>query len=500
MATSPHQGLRPVVVAVDCGTQSVRVAAFDRAGARVALARQALTAMGTSAALLERVNACARALTAKLDSSKHRVVALSITGQRATTIPVVANPGDDTPILSWTEARPASRRPTPPVWLRAWTRMTGRDALLNALQRRAPINRLWADQFPVWRDVRQFHTVQGWLARQWTGEVTDADAAQAGFWPFNHRRRRWQPPGHWQWRALAVRRSQLPSLVRPGMRLGSLTPTAANATGLPAGVPVIAAGSDKGCEVLAASGDDRMVISLGSAATVTRPLPAFQYVQPLRPAYAASDGASWDAEMQLDAGFRSVTAFIENEQRRDPALSLRLEQLDGALSERRPRDDDLVYLPFSARNLTFPGHRETGGWTDPRRAAEATVEARYGAVVEGILMALRFASGRLDARFPGRDGRLITGGGSGSAPVAEMAAAVFGTSVEVPSDRESSLRGAALTAAVGCGWFADFRAARSRFNVAVQRVAPGAAAAVYERRYRRIYEPLLAMTPQKRAG
>ena len=48
-----------------------------------------------------------------------------------------------------------------------------------------------------------------------------------------------------------VESEKLPHVVEPGERIGTITKEASAQTGIGEGVPVVACGSDKGCETLA---------------------------------------------------------------------------------------------------------------------------------------------------------------------------------------------------------------------------------------------------------
>src|SRR5206468_3716256 len=93
----------------------------------------------------------------------------------------------------------------------------------------------------LYRRIRHYLLLSGFLTHRLTGRFIDSLAAQVGYLPFDYRRLAWAKPGDWSWRAAPIDRDWLPELVAPGGRLGDLTPDAAAIVGLPAGTPVIAA-------------------------------------------------------------------------------------------------------------------------------------------------------------------------------------------------------------------------------------------------------------------
>ena len=98
-------------------------------------------------------------------------------------------------------------------------------------------------------------------------------------------------PGDWKWTVAPIDPAWLPELVAPAARLGELTAAAAAVTGLPAGLPVIAAAADKACEVLGSGAvtPDVVGISYGTAATANITSPRYVEPIPLDPAVPGGD-------------------------------------------------------------------------------------------------------------------------------------------------------------------------------------------------------------------
>lgn len=456
----------PTVLALDCGTQSLRAGVFNRDGDLLGLGRVPAKpglAVTTDRTWAAAVSAVREALEA---AGGARPEAVAVTGQRASLVPCGPD-GAYGRVLAWNEPGTAEQVPPLPSWLRAWARLSGAHELLEALQQRAPVNRLRCDNPGTWSATRRYRMLPGWLAHRMTGEDTDCSAAQVGYLPFDHRRGRWHGPRHWKWRALSMRSEQVPQLAPPGQALGSLTPEVAGELGLPAGTPVIACGTDKGCEVLAAGvlQPGPAVLSLGSAATVSVHLDQFSNVQRYRPAYVAASGAGWHAEVQLDHGLRLVSAFLAEVAASDPEAAWSLAALDGQLAERAPALDDPVFLPFLRPNLTHPVSHRAEGWL----GNPAGIADRYAGIVSGVFFALRAGLDHLEQRFGSAGPMVACGGGARSKALLRWGAACLGRPLVQPRQPESSLLGAAMTAAVGAGWYPGFaeaaQAMRGGFDV-----------------------------------
>src|SRR5512139_1753069 len=109
-----------------------------------------------------------------------------------------------------------------------------------------------------------------------------------------------------------MRREILPDLVPPTGRLGEITPAAAEATGIPAGLPLIAAAADKACEVLGSGALEPSIgaLSLGTTATFNTTHRRYVEAIPLVPPYPAAIPGAWSLEMQIHRGFWLVEWYL----------------------------------------------------------------------------------------------------------------------------------------------------------------------------------------------
>ena len=107
-------------------------------------------------------------------------------------------------------------------------------------------------------------------------------AGQVGYVPFDYKRHRWAGNRDWKCRLVEIDRCKLPELVRPGEILGEISAEAAEATGIPRGLALIAAGADKACEVLGSGclEPDIGCLSYGTTATINTVHP--RYIEPTR--------------------------------------------------------------------------------------------------------------------------------------------------------------------------------------------------------------------------
>lgn len=482
-----------LLLAIDVGTQSVRALLFDRGGERVGRAQvplePAFTAPQPGGAEQDAAAywaALARAVTSLW--SQHdaaRVAAVALTTQRGTVVCADAHGVPLRPAIVWPDQRLAtSPPPLGPLWSTLFG-VAGARPLLRHLQRQAEANWLAQHEPDLWRRTQRFGLLSAWLTLRLTGRWADSAACQVGYLPFDYRRQHWARPFDWHWRALAIRREQLPQLVPAASALGGLAEAAAAALGLPAGLPVVAAAADKACEVLGCGALEPTTaqLSFGTAAAINSTQPRYLEVQRLLPAYPAALPGAFNTEVHVPRGFWLVSWF-----KREFGGSE--EQYDALLAATPPGAMGLVALPHWSPGLRDPGPEAKGalvGFGDVHTRAHL-----YRALLEGIVMQLRAGRERIERRTGRRLTRLVVaGGGSQSDGAMQIAADVFGLPAERPRWSDASALGAAMLAAAGLGWHADVRAAAAAMARPGRIFTPQPdAVRLYDALYAEVFRPL----------
>lgn len=482
---------RRLVLAVDVGTQSVRALAFDRAGTLHGRARVALEppfhvpqpgwaeqdAAVWWRALADACNEVVRQVGAQA------LAALALTTQRGS---IVAAREDGTPLrpaIVWPDQRLCGH---PPPLGAGWSllfALGGARGLVQGLQRQAEVN--WLAEHEPALAAERITLLSGWLSHRLVGDWVDSTACQVGYLPFDYRRQRWAAPGAWQWRALAIRAAQLPRLLPPGALLGALDARAAADCGLPPGLPVVAAAADKACEVLGAGAAAPGVahLSLGTAAAINATGARYREVQRLLPAYPAALPGAFNSEIHVERGFWLVRWFLRE-------FGADERDLEALLAATPPGAMGLLALPHWSPGLRDPGPEAKGaliGFGDVHGRAHV-----YRALVEGLLMQLRRGRDTIERRSGRRLARLVvSGGGSCSDGVLQIAADVFGQVAERPRLADASALGAAMLAAQQLGWWPDAAVAAQAMAGPVDRFEPRPEAVqLYDRLYAEVFGPL----------
>ncbi|WP_334137196.1 FGGY-family carbohydrate kinase, partial [Muricomes intestini] len=114
-------------------------------------------------------------------------------------------------------------------------------------------------------DVKYIVASSGYITHRLTGEFKDTVANYEGVWPIDVDKWNWSDdPAAYE--AVGIPREMLFDLVMPGDILGYVTKEAAEATGFPEGLPVVATSNDKAVEGLGTGcmGETTACISLGT--------------------------------------------------------------------------------------------------------------------------------------------------------------------------------------------------------------------------------------------
>jgi sugar (pentulose or hexulose) kinase len=480
MATS-----KDLLLAIDNGTQSVRALLFDPSGNLLAKSRVPIEPyFSTSPGLAEQhphvfwdtlCLAC-QGLWDMLgkgdlkDVTQERIAGVALTTQRSTMINLDQENQPLRPAIVWLDQR--RTQGLPPVgglWGLAF-RLSGMSRTVAYLQAEAEANWIRTNQPEIWAKTRKFVYLSGYLTYRLTGRLVDSVGCQVGYLPFDYKKQRWASKFDWKWQAVPIKPDMLLDLVPPTQILGEITPQAAEATGIPAALPLVAAASDKACEVIGAGCLEPHVgcLSYGSAATINTTHRRYVEVIPLIPPYPAAVPGSYSLEIQIYRGYWMVSWFksefghheqlLADEQGLEPEALF--DQLVGAVP---PGSHGLVLQPYWSPGLKVPGPEAKGaviGFGDVHTRAHL-----YRAILEGLAYALREGAQRTVKRsgVPITELR-IAGGGSQSNAAMQLTADVFGLPTSRPHVYEASGLGAAIDTAVGLGLHPDFKTAVSEMT------------------------------------
>lgn len=468
--------MQDVIVGLDAGTSVIKAVAFTLDGAEIAVAGTKnslhLSSDGTATQDMARCwQDCAatlRDLVARLDPGRYRVVALGVTGHGDGTWLI---DGAGAPIgegLTWLDSRAAG-------WVAAYAggpadriRFEATGTGITACQQGAQLN--WmrhAMPEALGRAATAFHC-KDWLYLQLTGvRATDPSEASLTFGNF---RTRTYDDAVMDALGLSGLRHLLPPIVDGARTTHPLTPGAARATGLPAGLPVALGyldatctalgsgvhegGRGYGCTIVGSTGVHMKSmavedVDLGGA------MGGYVLVLPM-PGRVAQMQTNMSGTLNLDWILGLGRDLVVDCGHPPPDLLARLEDWLGKTGTSTP-----VYHPYISRA------GERGPFVDPHaRAGFLGLDTGHrfgdlvGGVVEGLAMAARDCYGAMGGTPP--EVRL-TGGAARSQGLRRIMADVLGVPVRPALRHEAGTAGAAMVASVATGVDADMEACITRW-------------------------------------
>jgi sugar (pentulose or hexulose) kinase len=495
------------ILAIDVGTQSVRALLFDLRGTLIASSKVPIEPyVSPQPGWAEQdpelywrsmAEACARLRAEPAAAHPEALAGLTITTQRGTVVVSDADGRPLRPAIVWLDQRRTEGlAPIGGRYGAAFRALRIRDTVA-AFQADAEANWLARHEPDVWARTRRFGLLSAFLMARLVGRWVDADAAQVGYLPFDFKRRRWAAAGDWKWQIAPFRRETLPDLVESTGRLGELTPAAADHLGLPAGLPVIAAGADKACEVLGSGALEPSIaaLSYGTAATVNTTHRRYVEAIPLVPPYPAAVPGAWSLEVQIYRGYWLVEWFTREFGDREVARSGAAGRepqalLDDLLESTPPGAMGLLLQPTWSPGVRVPGPEAKGaiiGFGDVHTRAHL-----YRALIEGLAYALRDGLERSERRSHVHATEVrVAGGGARSGAILQLTADIFGRPASRPHTTEASGLGAAICASVGLGLHRDPETAvREMTRIGETREPDPATAARYDELYERVYRRL----------
>ena len=460
-------------LSIDNGTQSVRAIVFDGQGQLIAKSKidiepyfsnQKGWAEQHADYFWDSLCQACQELWPKLPIPKESIVAVSVTTQRATVVPMGKDNQPLRPAISWLDQRQVETKPKLGKLESALMSLIRAKPLVDLMHSQAEANWIEQNEPDIWQQVHKFLLLSGYHNYKLTGQYNDAVASIVGFVPFEYKTQQWADKKDWKWRAMPIRPEMLPKVSPAGSVLGEITAAAADATGIPKGLPLIASGSDKACEVLGTGCIDNETGSLSYGSLATLNITSDKYLEaiPFYPAYPGVIPNTFNIEMMVQRGYWMVSWFKKE-------FGLQEEQL-AAHQDTSPEsmfDELLAKVPAGCEGLMLQPYWSPSNGDGPEtRGAiigfneEHTRAHLYRAMIEGLTYALREGKELLEKRSGKSISRLVvSGGGSQSDQIMQITADIFGMTVMRPHTFETSSLGAAIASAVGIGLYPDFSTA-----------------------------------------
>jgi sugar (pentulose or hexulose) kinase len=465
---------KDLLLAIDNGTQSLKALVFDPEGQLLAkqqvkftpyFSEQPAWAEQDPEIFWQTLCQACQGLWQNHRVDRQNIAGVALTTQRGTVVNVDKNGKPLRPAMLWLDQRKTyGLPPVGGLWGMIF-KLAGLTKTVAYLQAEAEANWISTYQPEIWQNTHKYLLLSGYLTYKLVEKFVDSVGCQVGYIQFDYKRLRWAAGWDWKWRVLPFDPALLPKLIPPAQTLGTITTRASKETGIPEGLPLIAAAADKACEVIGSGSLKSSIGCLSYGTTATINVTHKKYVEPipLLPAYPAAVPDYHTMEVQVYRGYWMVKWFKEQfghlEKQAAAGQGLSPEELfDKLVDDIPPGSMGLILQPYWTPGLKMPGPEAKGaiiGFGDVHTRAHL-----YRSILEGLAFALREGKERIErrSRTPITSLR-VSGGGSQSRNALQLTADIFGLPTARPHLYETSGLGAAIDAAVGLGLHKDFQTA-----------------------------------------
>ncbi len=476
------------VLVIDCGATNIRVVGINAAGKTLAQASEANEPVRERGAgkgwfiwdlerLWKIIGGLARKVVRRIGAPSIKAVTVTTWGADGT---LVDEKGRLThPLIAWRCER------TAPI-AEAVSRRIGRRRLFDVagypvIHFNTIFRMAWlAENAPdALKKASAFLMTPGLVSMKLTGKPSiDPTIASTGM-NMNLAKRDWSDE---LLAEVGFPRRLLPRWVEPGSIIGEVTKSAAKATGLAAGTPVVAAGHDTQFALIGSGiAPGEAVVSSGTWEILIARSPRFT------PNDASFEGGllyecdaqpgCWNPQLLMMGS--GVLEWVAGRWYGDIGQrKARYGVMIGEASEESAGSGGVVLLPSFAG--TGPNQRYGTKGTLLGLTLNTTRAQVYRAALEGLAFQLKDALAVFKAAAGIEPEALrVVGGGAKNRLWNQIRADVTGLPVVVPAETEATALGAAIVALVGAGVYASIDEARDEIDFGETRVEPSRVASAY---------------------
>jgi len=492
------------ILSIDCGTQSLRALLFSDDGTLIAKhkieyqpyfsAKPGWAEQNPEIFWNALVNA-AKQLKDKMPAEYEKITGVGITAQRDTMINLDQNGTPLRPAITWLDQRKAPVHYQPNALMQLIYKSAGMYEALLKSQTSGKCNWIRAYQPDIWAKTYKYLQVSGYLNYKLTGDFTDSVASQIGHIPFDYKKMQWASENQIAFKLFPVEKEKLATLAAPGEMIGDVSKEASEQTLIPEGTPVIACGSDKGCETIGMGVVDTRMASLSFGTTATVQTSTEKYFEPQKfmPAYPAPLPDHYNPEIEIFRGYWMITWF-KNEIGYKEVLDAEKKGvvpeiiLDKLLKDAPPGAMGLTVQPYWGPGLKTPDAKGCMiGFGDVHTKGHI-----YRAVIEGLAFALLEGLHSIEKSGKFKVLKIaVSGGASQSDPICQIAADIFNKPLVRGKTFETSGLGAAVITSVGVGIHATFDDAIKKMVKYDRTFTPDKKnVIIYDKLYNRVYKKL----------
>ena len=461
---------RPLILTYDVGTQSARAILVDKQGCIVDKVQMKYEkpyirpepgwAEQKTDFYFAHMCAASRVLMERNQDKVGDIIAVAVTVIRDTLVFLDENNRPTRDIIHWLDARKCEFDDPFPWWKKIAFKLIGMDKGTKIAYRTSKVNWVRLNQPDVWEKTKKIVCLPAYLNFRMTGRLADSPANTIAHIPMDYKKKTWMTENDLTRCMYDVPQEKLYELVPSGDVIGYITKEAAELSGAPEGLPLIATGADKACETLGLSvaSPEKASISFGTSSTIEMYSENYFEPQQFLPSYPSVFNNAWNPEIQVFRGFWMLSWFIKEFADKDKAEAQEMGISPEELLNRRAAEvpagcNGLMLQPYWTPDVLKPdSYGAIIGFSDYH-----TKYHIYRAIIEGICLELYMSMKAMERRGKKHIEEIFVGGGGSKSDLAcQILADTFGLPVKRIHTHEACSIGAAMVAFVAKGEFASY--------------------------------------------
>ena len=495
----------PLILTFDLGTQSMRGMLVDKQGQIVEMVQHKYEvpyysknpgwAEQSPDFYFETLCRIGKELKEKSHGAYEEVIAVTLTTIRDSCICLDEKNKPLTDVILWLDSRETKKIKPVKWWVKIALKLVGMDTALKKQYQVTAANWIIENEPKIWEKTKKFVMLPTYLNYKLTGELKDCPANMIGHIPFDYKKGTWQSKNNVKRYMCDISNSMMCELVQTEETIGYITKEMEELAGIPEGLPLIATGSDKGCETLGLSviHENHAALSFGTTATIQ--FATKNYFEPDRflPAYPGVPRKIFNPEIEIFRGYWLISWFKREFAMKECVEAEKLgcspeKILNERLREVPPGCDGLILQPFWTPGVVKPNAKGAViGFSDVH-----TRIYLYRAIIEGIGFALMDGMYSMEKRSGQKVEEIfVAGGGSQSDEICQITANMFGLPVKRIQTHEASGLGASIAGFVAMSEFATYEEAIEKMVHVKDTFLPDMEEhKIYERLYNQVYRKI----------
>lgn len=456
---------KDLVIAIDYGTQSVRVSIIDKKGTFLAFEQEKYDNPYFSIKpgyceqdpnyYYECMCAAAKRITTQNKELIDRCIAISTTCFRDTPVFLDSEYKIVRPSIIWLDQRQAKLERKIPRLYTLIFKIVGMKSAINLNRKRTPALWLQENEKENRERIKYYVPLSSYLNYLMLGVLGDSASNMVGHFPINFKKRKWYGRKTLKGCIFGIEPEQCPTVFKAGEMIGKINEECSKKTGFPKGLNFVATGNDKACEALGCGAIDNSIahISYGTASSVSIVSKRYFNPEPFLPAYPGCYDDVYNEEVQIYRGYWMLNWFSkefankESVEAQIEKMSIE-EVLNKKLMNISPGSDGLIVQPYWGPGLRRPlAKGAIIGFYDVH-----TKYHIYRAIIEGIAYALKEGLNGITKKSRKKIKYItVSGGGSKSDAICQITADIFNLPVKKAATYEASSLGCAMAVFNGLG-------------------------------------------------